>query len=118
MSEQREMILELYKHPTDFGVLTNPTHSGSKHNASCGDEFSLQLQVEKGIVVDAKFQGAGCAISTASCCLFLDHIKGKKLIDVQKMTSDDMIEMLGIPISAGRIKCAALALDIVKHEIN
>lgn len=118
MSEQREIILELYKHPSDFGVLTKYTHSGEKHNASCGDEFSLQLQVENNIIMDAKFQGAGCAISTASCCLLLDAIKGKKLSVVQKMTSEHMVEMLGIPISAGRIKCATLALDVVKHELR
>ena len=114
MSEQREIILELYKHPTDFGVLQNPTYSGHKHNTSCGDEFTIQLIIENETISDAKFTGAGCAISTAACCLLLDHIKGKKLSIVQKMSADDIVAMLGIPISAGRIKCATLALDVVK----
>ena len=115
MSEQRELILELFKHPTDLGELANRTHEGHKHNASCGDEFTIQLIVEKDVIADAKFTGAGCAISTAAICLLLDEIKGKKLSVVQQLTAEDMTELLGIPISAGRIKCATLGLDIVKE---
>jgi len=112
----REQILDLFKNPIHFGKLEPHTHSGHKHNPSCGDEFTVQLFVDarSGKIVDAKFFGSGCAISTASACLFIDAIIGKTIDDAKKMTSDNVITLLGIPVSASRITCVTLSMDCLK----
>lgn len=118
----KEQILELFKHPVNFGELDGATHSAHKHNPSCGDEFTMQLIVSGsgagGVVSDVKFTGSGCAISTAACCLVTDKIKGMKVSDVLKMSSEEMLELLGIPVSAGRMKCALLGLEVAQDSLK
>jgi len=110
----REIILDLYKHPLNFGTLANHTHSAKKNNPSCGDAFEIQLIVIDEKIIDAKFTGSGCAISTAANALLTEKIKGMTLKQAQEITFTDMQKELGIPISVGRANCATLGLDIIK----
>lgn len=111
----REMILDLYKHPLNFGELKSHTHSGKKQNPSCGDGFELQLIVDAHQkITDVKFTGSGCAISTASCSLLTEKIKGMNISDAKKLTFEDMQKELGVQISAGRVQCATLGIDILR----
>jgi len=119
----REQILDLFKNPMHFGKLDDKlkTNEGHKHNPSCGDEFTVQLVVDKNQnnkIVDAKFFGSGCAISTASASLFTDAIIGKSIDEAKKMTSEDVIKLLGIPVSASRITCVTLCMDCFHIAID
>lgn len=114
----KEQILDLFKNPIHFGELENKTHVGHKHNPSCGDEFTVQLIVKDKKIIDAKFFGSGCAISTASACLFLDNIIGKSVDEAKALRSEDLIKLLGIPVSASRITCVTLSMDCLKIAIG
>ena len=113
----REHILDLYKNPLNFGSLKNATHEHTLNNPLCGDEITIQLIMEDNKIKDIKFKGIGCAISIASTSLLTDKIKGMKIKDINKITSEETIKMLHIPISYVRMKCATLSLEAVKEAL-
>ena len=113
----RDYILEHYRRPHNFGVIEDPTATFEGSNPLCGDRITLQLGVRDGVVERVGFTGRGCAISQASASLLTDEIKGKPVEEVAKMTSADVLDLLGIEISPARLKCALLSLDTLEHAI-
>jgi nitrogen fixation NifU-like protein len=113
----RDYILEHYRRPHNFGVLEAPTVSYEGSNPLCGDRITMMLRLEDGVVRDVAFTGRGCAISQASASLLTDEIKGKTVEEVEAMTPDDVLELIGIEISPARLKCALLSLDTVAHAL-
>jgi nitrogen fixation protein NifU and related proteins len=113
----RDYILDHYRHPHNFGVLEAPTVSSEGANPLCGDRITMMLDISDGVVRDVAFTGRGCAISQASASLLTDEIKGKTVADVEKMTPDDLLELIGVEISPARLKCALLSLDTVAHAL-
>ena len=113
-----EMILDLYKNPRNKGVIENPTHENIKNNPICGDEIKIQIKIEDNIISEVKFSGNGCAISQASASLLTDKIKNMNIQEVKNLNKDDILEMLHIPISPGRLKCALLSLDTIKGALE
>lgn len=113
----QENILDHYKNPRNFGTIENASIHHHEYNPLCGDQIDLFLIIEKEKVVDIKFNGKGCAISRASASMLTEQIKGKSLHELEKLTKDDILEMLGIPISPVRLKCALLSLDTLKNSI-
>lgn len=82
----REVILDHYRNPRRRGSLSGAHVHAEGINPSCGDEFSLDIEVENGIIVDAAMQGQGCSISQASGSMMMDAIVGKPVADVRDMT--------------------------------
>ena len=113
----REEILDHYRHPRHRGHLDAPDISHSDHNPFCGDEITLELKVEDGIVTDAAFDGRGCAISQASASMMTDEIIGKSLEELKQWSKDDLLELLGIEIGPVRLKCALLPLKALKAGV-
>jgi nitrogen fixation NifU-like protein len=114
----REMIIESYKHPAHKGNLSSCTHEGGATNPTCGDEFSMQIMFKDDIITDIAFDGAGCAISTASMDFLAGFVKGKTFQEAQSISKDDIFKMLVIPISHGRITCALLPLDALQDTLQ
>ena len=114
----KEQILELYKHPNNFGTLKNPSHHYKEFNPLCGDEIQVDLIMENNKVKDIKFQGQGCAISLASASLITDKVKNMSSEDINKISFEDIKTLLGVPIVYTRVKCATLALEAIKRAIN
>ncbi len=110
MNIYRENILEHYKNPENLGVLLKPDIQVKEFNALCGDEIQIEIKLEKNKIKDAKFIGKGCAISQASADLLINHIKGKKLNDIKKITQEDLLDLLGIKLTPTRLNCALLPL--------
>jgi nitrogen fixation NifU-like protein len=73
----QETIIDHSKRPRNLGVLAQATHQAEGYNPLCGDRLSLQLKLENGHIAGIRFQGAGCAISTASASLMTEAIEGK-----------------------------------------
>ena len=113
----REAILDHYKYPRHKGHLDNPDVSYFDHNPFCGDEITLELKIEDGMVVDAAFDGRGCAISQASASMMTEEIIGKSLDELKSWTKDDILELLGIEIGPVRLKCALLPLKALKAGV-
>ena len=103
------------------------------HNPSCGDDITVQVQIEDGIVKEAAFIGIGCAISTASSSMLMDMIQGKKVEEAEVLVNnflnmikgeeltEEQIEELdeaalleNIKNMPARVKCATLAWNGAK----
>jgi nitrogen fixation NifU-like protein len=114
----RDYILEHYRRPHNFGVIESPDMRWEGANPLCGDRITMTLTVRDGRVADVAFTGRGCAISQASASLLTDEIRGKSLADVERITPEDVIDLLGIEISPARLKCALLSLDTLSHAVT
>ena len=110
----REQILEHYKRPRHWGELPDPDAEFEDNNPLCGDELKVQLKIEDGKVVDVGFSGHGCAISQASASMTSDEVIGMRIDDLLRLDRGFVLDLLGIDISATRMKCALLTLKVLK----
>ncbi|MHB8492612.1 MAG: iron-sulfur cluster assembly scaffold protein [Solirubrobacteraceae bacterium] len=114
----RDHILDHYKRPRNFGELEPHDLAGHAHNPLCGDELGVHIRVKDGRIHDLRFHGTGCAISQAAASIASEELKGMGLGEAGSLGADWMIDMLGIPISATRRKCALLGLKVVRDAIT
>jgi nitrogen fixation protein NifU and related proteins len=115
----RENILDHYKHPHNWSPpapeLERVDLQFHDLNPLCGDELTVQLAVDdEGRVEEVRFSGHGCAISQAAASMASDEIKGMPVRDVLALDRSFVLDLLGIDISATRIKCALLSLKVLK----
>jgi nitrogen fixation protein NifU and related proteins len=111
----RENILQHYKHPHNWGELEGADLEADDLNPLCGDELKVQLKVSgEGRIEDIRFSGHGCAISQASASMASDEVVGMPVEDLLKLDRDFVLDLLGIDISATRMKCALLSLKVLK----
>jgi nitrogen fixation protein NifU and related proteins len=114
----REYILDLYKHPHNFGNLENPTHKHEEYNQMCGDKVNVSLNVKEGKIKDIKFDGEGCAISMAAASLITDKIKNMSIEQIKELDNKFVLDLMRIPISTSRMKCALLSLEAIKKALK
>ncbi|MDQ0215146.1 nitrogen fixation NifU-like protein [Oikeobacillus pervagus] len=131
----RQVIMDHYKKPRNKGKIEDGALTVDMNNPTCGDQIHLTMNVEDGIVTDAKFEGEGCSISMASASMMTQAIKGKDIdtaIKLSKIFSDMMqgneypddldlgdIEALqGVSKFPARIKCATLAWKAMEKGLK
>ncbi|QID16163.1 SUF system NifU family Fe-S cluster assembly protein [Nitrogeniibacter mangrovi] len=122
----QELILDHGRRPRNFGPLPEANRDAEGVNPLCGDQLHLHLKVEDGRIVDLRFDGHGCAISTASASLMTQALKGRTVAEAEALFDAFHALMTGTPapdaaplgkleVLAGvrefptRIKCATLA---------
>ncbi|HEX5323596.1 MAG TPA: SUF system NifU family Fe-S cluster assembly protein [Capsulimonadaceae bacterium] len=123
----QEVILDHNKRPRNFGKLEDTDQYAEGHNPLCGDNVTVYLQMEDGVISNIRFEGSGCAISKASASMMTDAVKGKTQAEAEKLfaefhdlvtshEAEEDIEALGkLAVFAGvrdypaRVKCASLA---------
>jgi len=111
----RDQILEHYKRPHNFGALENPDLEYEDNNPFCGDEQRVTIRLDDSDrVAEVAFEGKGCAISTAATSLLTDELVGMNREELLRLPKEYVLELLGIEISATRMKCAMLGLKVVK----
>ena len=129
----QEMIIDHSQHPHHCHTMINATHDADGFNPLCGDSLKLYLRIENNQIIDASFQGQGCAISTASASLLTDAIIGKTCNEAlnlfntfhELMTTGKPDPTLGkLTVLAGvnaypmRVKCATLAWHTLQAAIE
>jgi nitrogen fixation NifU-like protein len=127
----RDVILDHNKRPRNFGQLENPDARADGHNPLCGDRLTLSLKMNGDRVEDVRFEGKGCAISTASASLMTEAIKGKDRAAIDELftrvhallTEQDAVPspelgklaaLSGVREFPARVKCASLCW----HTLN
>lgn len=115
----REQILDHYRNPRNYGELEEPTFTQRGDNPLCGDEIEVEVALDDdGKIAELRFHGKGCAISQASTSMLSERVTGEDPDAILEMDRDDVLDMLGIPISPVRVKCAVLGLVVLKHGIK
>jgi nitrogen fixation protein NifU and related proteins len=115
----RENILDHYKHPHNWtppeSEIEDPDLEFHDLNPLCGDELTVRMIVDQeGRVSDVRFSGHGCAISLAAASMASDEVKGMQPDDLLRLDRSFVLDLLGIDISATRMKCALLSLKVLK----
>ncbi|MBM4422827.1 MAG: SUF system NifU family Fe-S cluster assembly protein [Chloroflexi bacterium] len=111
----REVILDHYKHPRNYGKLEPADISYEDDNPLCGDRIRIDIRLdENDRVKEAAFSGKGCAISQASASMLTEEILGKSLDEIKQIGKEQILELLGIELGPTRLKCALLSLKVLK----
>lgn len=111
----RENILDHGMNPRNRGVLDPADVDYEAHNPLCGDRLRLTLRVdENDRVTEVGWDGDGCAISQAAASMLGEMIIGKTVDEVRAINKQEIFDLLGIPLSPNRIKCALLSLQVLK----
>lgn len=141
MSDLRELyqqvILDHQKRPRNFRKLDEADRTAEGYNPLCGDKISLYLKIEDGVVRDAGFVGAGCAISTASASMMTETLKGKTVVEAEALfgmfhdlltgkplSREDQSVLGKLTVFSGvreypvRVKCATLAWHTLRAALD
>lgn len=129
-----EVILDHNRNPRNFQYAPpGANHIAHGYNPLCGDEFTVSLRLENGVVTDIGFEGAGCAISTASASLMTEIVKGKTVEEARALfesvhgllTGEGSAGPMGkLQVLAGvreypaRVKCATLAWHTLQAALR
>jgi len=132
----QQLILEHYRNPRNKAELPDSTVEIHMRNPTCGDEIRLQLKVEDGHIVDAKFEGQGCSISQAAVSMMTQLIKGRALDDADALAErfkemmhgdadaakdrsmGDLRSLAGVSKFPVRVKCALLGFDALQEALK
>ena len=134
----QEVILDHNRHPRNYGALDEASHHADGHNPLCGDQLRVHVAVEGDQVQDVRFEGTGCAISTASASLMTEAVKGRTREEAEVLFEGFHELLTGDPSQAGessaqlgklavfagvrefpvRVKCATLAWHTLQAALE
>ena len=116
----RDAIIERFKFPQHKGAITGADAQAEVVNTLCGDELVLYLKLDgvKGKIVDAKFDGQGCALTLGWGDLVCENVVGKPLTEIRKFTADDVLALYGETPSPSRLKCVLLPYEALKMTLR
>ena len=132
----RRVIMDHYKNPRNKGSIEDGALTIDMNNPTCGDRIHLTLQVEDGIIQNAKFDGEGCSISMASASMMTQAVKGKNIEEALQLSTtfsdmmlgkdyddfeeleEDIESLSGVSQFPARIKCATLAWKAMEKGVS
>jgi nitrogen fixation NifU-like protein len=130
----QELVCDHNLHPRNCGELLSCTHHALGHNPLCGDQVKIFLKIENNHIMDVRFQGEGCAISTASASMMTEAIKGQSVDAAQAlfekfhlMVTDENVAvenmgklraLAGVREFPARVKCATLAWHTLDKALH
>jgi len=114
MDFYREEILEHWRNPQNFGEMKKPDVVIEQVNPLCGDEVKFFFKIKKGRIEKVSFTGSGCAISMASASMLSEAVKNRRVSDLEMVTGQDVLGLVGDKITPARLKCAFLPLEAVR----
>jgi len=119
MDIYREQIIDLHEHPLNFGELETADYIHEDDNPLCGDIIQIAIKLDdSGRVSQVAWTGSGCAISQASASLLTETIKVMSLIDIQSFPPERLLDLIGVPLSQARRKCALLSLKVLQAGVS
>ena len=130
----QEVIFDHNRSPRNFHKMDDADRVAEGHNPLCGDQLTLYVRLDNGVIADASFVGHGCAISTASASLMTEAVKGRTVDEVESLFRDFHALLTGVPpegrdfgkleVLAGvrefpvRVKCATLVWHTLHNALT
>ena len=133
----QEMVLDHNNRPRNFHKLEDASNTADGYNPLCGDQISIYLKVEDGVIEAVGFQGVGCAISKSSASMMTQSIKGKTVKEAEALFQDfhtmvtrepgaeydssslgELEVLSGVCAFPTRIKCASLAWHTMTASLS
>ena len=114
-----QKVMDHYENPRNVGTFDpkkDNIGTGMVGAPACGDVMRLQIEVEEGIITDAKFKTYGCGSAIASSSLVTEMVKGMTLDEASAVKNMDIVEELALP--PVKIHCSVLAEDAIKSAIK
>src|SRR3989344_2153635 len=110
----RDIILDHFKNPLNYGILEDPDFKTTDYNPLCGDEISITGKVKNKKLVSVKFESRGCAISKASASIMTEKFLERSINEIKQMNPEEYLQILEVQLSPSRIKCALLGFSSLK----
>jgi nitrogen fixation NifU-like protein len=132
----QEILLDHYRRPRNYGPLPEPDREVDGHNPLCGDRLRLRLRLEGDRVAEARFEGSGCAISTASASMMTEAVRGRPIAEVLELAArfralvtgegeagepeslGELVALAGVRAYPMRVKCATLAWHALRSALE
>ena len=114
-----DKVLDHYENPRNVGKMDmddKRVGTGMVGAPACGDVMKLQIQIEEGVITDAKFKTYGCGSAIASSSLLTEWVKGMTLEEAEAIKNMEIVEELALP--PVKIHCSVLAEDAIKSAIK
>lgn len=108
-----KVLVDHFRHPRNRGALANPTISEEGVNRLCGDRVRIELRLERGIVVAARFTANACALCVAAASVLTELVTRAPLDEVDTLTIDDLLRALGSEVPEARRNCVRLPLTVL-----
>jgi len=141
MSDFRELYQQLIidhgRKPRNFGKLDDANHIKEGYNPLCGDQLTVYIKENKGVIESLTFEGEGCAISKASASLMTEALKGKTVVQATQLFENfhqlvtaggdcallkeklgKLVVLAGVADYPARVKCATLAWHTMNAAIH
>lgn len=122
MKIYREKLLDYYKHPRCWGKIEDKSDGvvieTEKSNVSCGDRVEMRLKVRDGVVVVARFEGEGCAVSLGITSMLMEKVEGKEVAEILGWDGDEVMRGLGGKMGEGRKKCQMLGWETLVELLD
>jgi nitrogen fixation NifU-like protein len=116
MSEMyTERLLDHYQNPRNMGHLDTPDLAAEEYNPLCGDRVTIQVHVESGVIVEARFEGRGCALCLGAASILTEAIQGCSLDELKAFGPHEFLAELQSAPRPSRLKCALLPWMAFRH---
>ena len=113
----RDFILDHYRNPRNAGTFDTPDATFEDNNPLCGDKIRMDLKLRDGVIEDIRFRGPRLC-DLAGLGVAADRSgEGQDVAEIEKIGKEEVLENLGIQISAARLKCALLGLKVLKQAL-
>jgi len=112
-----EKVMDHFEHPRNVGEIDNASGTGTVGNPKCGDIMKMDLQVEGGIIKDAKFKTFGCCAAVATSSMATEMVIGKTVEEALAMTNKEVTEALG-GLPPVKLHCSVLAEEAIHAALE
>jgi nitrogen fixation NifU-like protein len=113
----KEIILEHWKNPHNYGELKNADIDALEMNELCGDEIRIMAKIKNGKIEKITFTARGCSIAKAGGSILTDLVTGKSIKDIKKITPEKFLKEIGVEFTPARTKCALLGLETLQKAL-
>ena len=112
-----QTVIDRFTNPINSGYIKNADASGTAGNADASDVIRIMLKVENNKITEAKFKAFGCVVAIASADVLLDLILNNSLDTASKISSGDIIEVLG-EIDDNKLGCVSVAIEALHQTLE